>query len=161
MKLINKILYKCLSKKKRAVLTVEACFIVPLILGIIFSVFIMTFYLHDRVIIKSYSCNIINGFYDENISSSKNNGFYHENISNSKINGKKIKKTISEKLWILKIVEVNYSHGKIRDKVSISAEYKSKNIIIKKFLLKADVKVDRNILCITPAESLFIKGAKD
>ncbi|MCR5203397.1 MAG: hypothetical protein K6D02_10000 [Lachnospiraceae bacterium] len=147
------IFHKIFTKKVKAYMTVEASFIVPIIIGIIFSLIAATFYLHDRVIIFSYSENLANDFYAE---SSKN--------KDKRVNNSDIKDNISNKLWIMKISKCKYSSGILLRKISIEADYENSLNISKGFIKGFHIKEEKNILNMTPEESLYLKeksGASD
>ncbi|MBU5477926.1 hypothetical protein KQI69_01770 [Eubacterium sp. MSJ-13] len=90
--------------------TVEAAFIVPMILGIIFAMIYMLFFLHDRVILQ------------ENLRCSL--------ICEEKIN----KKDVSQNLRILKITDIKCDVGKIYIKAEVSAVSKFEIPVVHYFM---------------------------
>lgn len=109
--------------------TVEAAFIVPVILGIIFAMIYMLFFLHDKVILQEnlrYSVISI----DENEGTEKNttgkNG-----IS---------KREISKNLRMIKVTNVNCNVGKIYIKAEVKAVSKI-NIPVVRYFLKRKNKI--------------------
>lgn len=94
--------------------TVEAAFIVPMILGIIFAMIYMLFFLHDKVILQ------------ENIRYSviclAEGGESSKGTAGNKEDNKKIsKREISKNLRVFNITNVNCDIGKIYIKVEVKA----------------------------------------
>lgn len=101
--------------------TVEAAFIVPMILGIIFAMIYMLFFLHDKVILQEnlrYSVICL----DEKGEDDKKSG-----IS---------KKEISKNLRMLKVTHVDCNVGKIYIKAEAEASLKIKIPVARYFMKK-------------------------
>lgn len=111
--------------------TVEAAFVVPIILGIIFSMIYMLFILHDKVILhENIRYNVI--CIDEN------GGNYIKKSNNKKSSNKKImtKASVSKNLRIFKVTKLECNVGKIYIKTEVKAVSKLDIPVIGYFMRK-------------------------
>lgn len=114
--------------------TVEAAFIVPMILGIIFAMIYMLFLLHDKAVLQAdLRENVI--CIDEN---QKNSSYVNKREKNRKTGYKNgISKTeISKNLKIFKITNVKCDIGKLYIKAEVTAVSKIDVPVARHFMKK-------------------------
>ncbi len=110
-----------IKKKMSASITVEAVFIVPLVLGVIFSMILMLFFIHDKAIITSYM---------------------NEELVTVALEKNQIKnKTewvgcLKQNLWIINIDNASIKRNKIFTKISFEGKMKIDLPVANRFLNK-------------------------
>lgn len=128
--------------------TVEAAFIVPMVLGILFAMIYMLFFLHDRVILQeNLRADVIN------IAESK-----YKNNDDEKQNKVITKRQISNNLIILKIKNLNCNVGKMYISAEVCAISKIDIPVITYFMnRKKSVTIKTRYLKLKPDNMVFIK----
>ncbi len=108
--------YKIIDKKVNAGFTVEAVFIIPFILAVIFIVLTALFYLHDEIIVITVlNKGVVNCETKENIEAS-----------------------LEKRLWMLQEIDVTENNNKLYRKVNIYTKGEAPlpliNMIVDRFL---------------------------
>lgn len=86
---------KCLRKKETASYTVEAAFVLPIVLGLAFVVLYILFLLHDKVMLQANLENLIFLLVEE-----------------EELEQKEYEKYLSKGLWIFKLEKINIKNKK-------------------------------------------------
>lgn len=142
--------------------TVEAVFIVPIVLGVIFSLIIMIFYLHDYSTIKSYA-NLVLMESEESLTNiyelaSESSDGESKGFLSSIFKGKskvKLEKGMMDELnkglWFVKVEELSFGKNKIYRSIKIKSSGKVDFPIINIFLEEAlSVSVNSRAIVVQP-----------
>lgn len=105
--------------------TVEAAFLVPIIIGIFFAWLFQLFYLHDRV--------VINGMLQEAVIEREELIYSSAKENDSEGDGQK-KKEIQSHLWLLRIRAFHWKAGGMGGKYTLRSEAEWDIPVMKKFL---------------------------
>lgn len=129
--------------------TVEAAFIVPMILGIVFAMIYMLFFLHDKVILhenlRTCVINLVEKDYEDD----------SEKTAKMVIT----KKQISHNLIVYKIKKIKYNVGKIYISAEVDAVCKFNIPVITYFInSKKSVNFKTRYLKINPESMVRKKG---
>lgn len=124
--------------------TVEAAFVVPIILGMIFSMIYMLFVLHDKVILhENIRYNVIcidenDENYEKTLDKKNSNNKDLKKIKSKKILSEKImtKESVSRNLRIFKVTKLKCNVGKTYIKTEVKAVFKIDIPVIGYFMKK-------------------------
>lgn len=117
--------------------TVEASFIVPILLGIIFVILYLLFLFHDRIVVQANGCEALYSMAEESLSAN--------NVS--------MRAKVEDGLWVVRVkkASVSKTHKSIKGTVEAQAMW---NIPVMTFFLNElqKISLSREVSCAHPEE---------